>query len=218
MTCCSHCVDAEDQLFNPRTARRDLRRYRRRGPLPSTRLLVEALRGQLAGDRTLLDVGGGVGAVQHELLKEGIAAAVQVDASRPYLEKSREEAERQGHADRVTYHHADYVELAPSLAPADVVTLDRVICCYPDLDRLVEASASKAKHLYGLVYPRERVPVRVMLTAGNAFFRLRRSAYRAYLHPEARVEEAVRRQGFRRTSHARTFLWNVVTYAREAEA
>jgi hypothetical protein len=215
MTCCSHCVDAEEQLFNPRTARRDLRRYRRRGPLPSTRLLVEALRRQLAGDRTLLDVGGGVGAVQHALLKEGIATAVQVDASRPYLEKSREEAERQGHADRVTYHHADFVELAPSLPPADVVTLDRVICCYPDMERLVGASVQKAERVYGLVYPREWLATEIAVAAENLYFRVRGNAFRTFLHSSEAVDALVRKYGFQRSSYASTYIWQVVTYVRE---
>jgi len=62
MACCSHCEGASD-LFNRRTARRDLRRYRSRGPSATTRLLLDALVAQRSGDRTLLDIGGGVGAI-----------------------------------------------------------------------------------------------------------------------------------------------------------
>ena len=94
MNCCPHCEDARD-FFNRKTARRDLRRYQKKGPSKTTGLLLEALRAQGVGDRTLLDVGGGIGAVQHELFREGLRHATQVDASPAYLETSQGEAGRQ---------------------------------------------------------------------------------------------------------------------------
>ena len=213
MSCCSHCEDAGD-LFNARAARRDLRRYRTRGPSATTRLLLDALLDQREHDRTLLDVGGGVGAISHELLQEGFSQAVQVDASAAYLAAAEEEADRRGHRDRLTYRFGDFVELASGLAPADVVTLDRVICCYPDMERLVTASVEKARHLYGLVFPRERLLTRAGVSFSNVWFRLRGSAFRTFLHPTERVEAVIRRCGFRRTTLAHSFLWQVATYVR----
>ncbi len=121
-----HCEGVE-AFFDRRMAARQLEQYRRRGPLRSTRLLLEALKAQGVEGLTLLDIGGGVGAVQHELLKAGAAKAVSVDAASAYLEVAKHESERRGLAERVTYHHGDFVALAESLEPADVVTLDRVI-------------------------------------------------------------------------------------------
>jgi hypothetical protein len=213
MNCCRHCEDAGEQ-FNPRTARRDLRRYRSRGPSATTRRLLDALLAQRKQDETLLDIGGGVGAIPLALLEAGFSEAVQVDASEAYLEAAEQEADRRGVRDQVTYRFGDFVDLAPGIAPADVVTLDRVVCCYPDVERLVTASAAKARHLYGLVYPRERFLTRVGLSLGNLWFRLRGSAFRAYLHPTEQVEDILHRSGFRRTSLARSFLWQVATYAR----
>src|SRR6266508_4007771 len=117
MDCCQ-CRGMESQ-FDRGEAERKLRAYRRGGPVLST--------------RTLLDIGGGVGAIQHELLKAGAARATDVDASNAYLDAARAEAARQGHADRATFHHGDFVALADAIAPADIVTLDRVICCYHDM-------------------------------------------------------------------------------------
>jgi magnesium-protoporphyrin O-methyltransferase len=213
VSCCRHCEDASD-LFNKRTARRDLRRYRSRGPSATTRLLLDALLGQRDGDMTVLDVGGGVGAVPHELLRGGFSQAVQVDASAEYLAASKQEAERRGLRETITYHHGDFVELAASLAPADVVTLDRVICCYPDVERLVVSSAAKARHLYGLVFPRERFVTRAGTSLANTWFRLRGSGFRTYLHSAEQVESILQQSGFRRTSAATSFLWHVATYAR----
>ena len=213
-TCCAHCVDAGD-LFNPRAARRDLRRYRSHGPSATTRLLIEALLAQRQEDRTLLDVGGGVGAISHQLLAAGFSESLQVDASAAYLSAAEAEAARQGHGDRFRGHYGDFVELAPDLSSADVVTLDRVVCCYPDMERLVTASVGKARHLYGLVLPRERMLTRIGVFLANLWFRIRGSDFRTFLHPLERVEATVERCGFRRTSRRHTALWQVLTYTRQ---
>ena len=213
MSGCSHCADAED-FFGRRAARRDLRRYRRRGPDPATRRLLAMLRREELRGRTLLDVGGGIGAIQHELLRAGLSRAVHVDASTAYLRASEAEATRQGHRERVEYHSGDFVRLARELPESDVVTLDRVVCCYPDMPRLVEASASRARHLYGLTYPRWRRGTRAAVAVRNLLFRLRGSAFRVYLHPPEAVAAELRRQGLRCVAEDRTFLWHVALYRR----
>ena len=214
MACCRHCEDASD-LFSPRAARRDLRRFRARGPSATTRLLLDALLSQRADDHTVLDIGGGVGAIPQELLGAGFSSAVQVDASPAYLAAAEEEARRRGTGERVAFRYGDFVDLAPDIEEAEVVTLDRVICCYPDVERLVTASERKARHLYGLVFPRERLLTAAGVAFGNGWFRLRGSAFRSYLHPARAVDGLLRAAGFRRTSLAYSLLWQVATYARE---
>ena len=214
MNCCSHCRDAEG-FFNARTARRELRRFRRRGPSRPTRRLLELLAEDGVEGATLLDVGGGIGAIQHELFARGLERAIHVDASTPYLEESRAEAERRGHASRVTYQAGDFVELASDLPDADLVTLDRVICCYPHLEALLEASTDRAVGTLGLVYPRAHLLVRVGLAAANAWLWIRRSDFRVYLHPPERVRSLVREAGFRPAGSTRTLLWWVEVYRRE---
>ncbi|CAN5642200.1 hypothetical protein BH23GEM6_BH23GEM6_19200 [soil metagenome] len=214
MTCCSHCADAET-LFSRRAARRDLRRYRRRGPNPSTRRLLELIRREEFQPGLMLDIGGGVGAIQHELLRDGMQKAIQVDASIPYLQASREEAARQGHDDRIEYHHGDIVDISGELPLADVVILDRVVCCYPDMPRLVESSASRARHLYALTYPRARLATRAFMAAGNLYLRLRRSAFRTYVHSPAAIRSEIESQGLRRVGEGRTLIWQVELYRRD---
>jgi SAM-dependent methyltransferase len=217
MTCCRHCAGIERE-FDDATARRDLRRYRRKGPLPGTRLLLQALRAEGVRDATLLDIGGGVGAIHHELLGDGAAAAVHVDASPSYLAAARAEAERRGHADRTTFTHGDFVELAPELDAADVVTLDRVICCYPDMERLVGLSAERAGRLYGLVFPREDWWVRPAFPLANAWFRLRRCPFRIFHHAASEVDAVIRARGLNRVYEASTVLWRVWVYRRATAA
>jgi hypothetical protein len=96
-------------FYNEKSAASELRRYRQKGPIPSTRALIEALRAARVEGATLLDIGGGIGAIQHELLDAGLARATSVDASGPYLDASRKESDRRGYGGRVTYRHGDFV-------------------------------------------------------------------------------------------------------------
>ena len=130
---------------------------------------------------------------------------------------SAEEAARRGHAPRLRLLAGDFVELAATLDEADVVTLDRVICCYPDVERLVSLSAGAARRLYGAVYPRDVWWVRLALVAENLMRRLRGSSFRAFLHSPSAIVAALRRAGLEPTFLRRTFIWEVVVCRRVAD-
>jgi len=212
MTSCS-CEGIETQ-FDQRAAARKLSDYRKHGPAATTRQLIAALQEAGAAGRTLLDIGGGVGAIQCELLKAGAPSAVSVDASTAYGEAAQQEARRQGLASRVQYYQGDFVELADSVPPADIVTLDRVICCYANMPALVSASADRARQLYGLVYPRDAAWVRLGLRFENAYNRLTGSRFRVFAHPTAAVEAILQARGLRRRFHRLSGVWQIAVYAR----
>ena len=153
-------------FYNARKAASELRRYRRKGPIPSTRMLIDALKTEGVEGATVIDIGGGIGAVQHELLAAGAAHVTSVDASDAYIQTAREESRRRGLSGRVTYHHGDFLELAGTIPSADIVTLDRVINVCPDWKRLIHLSAPR-RRLYGLVHPRDTLPVRMVVNAMN---------------------------------------------------
>jgi len=163
---------------------------------------------------TLLDIGGGVGAVSNELLRSGVARATVVDASPVYLRAAQGEAERQGHRQQITYYAGDFVEVAPRLPSADIVTLDRVICCYDEMEALVSASAARAERLYGAVYPRDRWWDRAGMSLLNLACRVGRSPFRGFIHPSAAVDRVIRGQGLTRRFYQTTAIWQVVIYAR----
>lgn len=210
---CPHCQGAE-KLFDASTARGDLESYRRNGPAKTTQMLLDAIRKTAQSDQTLLDIGGGVGAIQHELLKDTVQSAVHVDASTAYLGASQEEAGKRGHRDRVTYLHGDFVELVPEIEPADIVTLDRVLCCYPDMPALVKASSARARQLYGIIYPRDTWWTRLGGKVFNLWFVLRRNPYRFFVHQAGEVDEAIRANGFTPRYQQNTGFWQVVLYGR----
>jgi hypothetical protein len=205
-----------EELFNQEQVEKDLRQYRRRGPDRTTRWLVDAIRRQARGSRTLLDIGGGVGAIQHALLEAGIERAEGVEASAAYFTAALKEAQRRGLGERVHYHYGNFTELEQDVAPADIVTLDRVICCYDDMDKLVGLSVLKARQIYGVVYPRDGWWMKLGAVLLNLYFRIRRSPYRGFVHSTRAVEAIIGSSGFRRQFYRRTLFWQVAVYTRPA--
>jgi hypothetical protein len=213
MAFCPHCEGA-DSIFDQANAEDDLKEYRAHGPADMTKRLLEALKASGVDGLTLIDVGGGVGVIQHELAGAGVSRVTDVDASRAYLHVAREEAERRGYADRAAYLYGDFVALAPDLPGADIVTMDRVICCYPDVDALVNTAASKAKRYLAVVYPRDRFIFKLGLPLANLIFRFQRTAFRIFLHPTAAVERIAASHGFRKLAQHDGWLWQVSVYAK----
>ena len=209
------CCQGIERQFDSREAASRLRAYQKRGPSKTTRILLAALEAQGIADTTLLDIGGGVGDIELALLRAGIIrSATAVDASAAYLATAKAEAARLGYGDRVAYHHGDFVDLAPEIAPAGFVTLDRVICCYRDMPALVGASASKADRLYGVVYPRDSWWVRLLLGMANGLLGISGRSFRVFAHPTSAVDDAVRAAGLEQCVHRFAGVWQICVYQR----
>jgi SAM-dependent methyltransferase len=215
--CGPGCACAVGNEFGADSAERDLRAYRRDGPDRTTRWLLDGLRGGDGGSvdgLTILDIGAGVGVVHLQLLAAGAASALDVDGSPAYVAVAQREADRAGLRERITYLTGDFVELGSSLAPADLVALDRVVCCYPDMQALVRLSASRTLRRYGLVYPRDSWWIRAASSAFNGTNRLLRRRFRFHAHRTADVEATVVAAGLRRVDVRRTLLWQVAIFER----
>jgi predicted TPR repeat methyltransferase len=195
-------------------ALKNLALYREGKPAKTTPMLVKALLDAGVDGLSLLDIGGGIGAVQLGLLRGGATAATSVEASKAYLKVAQQEAARAAMDHRITYIHGDFVSLASVIPEADIVTLDRVICCYGDVQALVSLSASKARKLYALVYPRSTWWVRIPLFFENLGYRLRGSPFRAFVHSSQSVDRLLRNAGLKELYHQDTFAWQVVLYQR----
>ena len=213
MNCCGQCAGIE-RTFDHRLAESELREYRKHGPARTTKKLLDALQANTVQEMTVLDIGGGIGAISHHLLDAGAGHAVHVDASSGYLQVVQQAATQRGQADQMNFLHGDFVALAPQVAPADIVTLDRVLCCYHDMQTLVRLSVERARRYYGLVFPRHTLPLRVFRPVFNSYFRVVRNPYRFYLHDTADVEALIFEQGFQRAFRHSGFFWQVVVYER----
>jgi methyltransferase family protein len=204
------CCDSTDRHFTAARAQKELRRYRRRGPTGTTRRILTLLREAKVQVGTLLDVGGGIGVLSHELLAAGASSAVQVEAATAYLESAREEALRRGQSDRVRLVHGDAVDLAATLDAADLVTLDRVICCYPDFEPLLEATAGRAIRYWAASFPRERWLFRMKMNWDNARRAKAGEEFRSFVHPIGRIYAALAKSGLVSVKVHRGVFWEVV--------
>ncbi len=210
--------DCCPNTFSTKDAEGDLKRYFEKGPDKTTRELIDAIAARGIEGATVLDIGGGIGAVQLELLAAGAARAESVDATEAYVEAGRAAAERRGFGDRTSGRVGDFVALAPEIGAADVVTLDRVVCCYPDMPALLGAAAEHARRVLGLVYPRDAWWNRVAARLIGAWGWLTRDTTRWYLYDDRQIDQLLRSAGFARREVARDLIWQVVLYERTPSA
>ena len=211
-----NCCEITDRAFSEAEARAELKDYRKRGPAKQTKLLLQAIRSMDFKNAHLLDIGGGIGAIHHELLKDVADQATHVDASSAYLKEAKQEAARLGHRDRVNFIHADFTDVASEFPKADIVTLDRVVCCYPDFRGLLKAAAEHSRRALALTYPRETWYLRIAEKVINFFQGLQKDPFRMFLHPVAEIDSLLKKEGFERVSFRRLFVWEMALYRRIA--
>ncbi len=202
--------------FGPARAHQDLERYRDRGPDPVTQRLIAQIQSAGLEHASLLDIGAGIGVIHHELINRCIAAATHVEAAVASIDVAREEAARRYHEAQVTFAHGDFVELVDQIEEADVVTLDRVVCCYPNGEQLVAESAAKCREIYAFSYLRERWYVKVAIALENLSRWLMRNPFRAFVHSPRAMQQTLSGQGFRIQRIERTFVWEIALYRRES--
>ena len=202
------------RLFDDKMARRELKRYKKKGPSKSTRKLLDFIIREGVEGRTLMDIGGGIGAIQHELYKAGIVSSVDIDASSAYLNAAKKESELYGNLEHSQFLEGDFTDEFLCPEPADIVTLDRVICCYDEMEKLVEKSSSLAKKIYAVVYPREVWYVILGLYFTKFAMFVIRHPYRMYVHSSEKVDSIIRGNGFTMKYNDRTILWRVDVYGK----
>ena len=166
----------------------------------------------------MLDVGAGVGGLSFELLAAGAERATAVEVAPAYLAAARDEANRRKLSHRLNLVSGDFVAIAGDIEPADVVAMDRVVCCYPACDVLLEAGARRSRRLFAFSYPRDRWYVRLVVTVQNLARALLRNPYRGFVHSRAAMEALLERQGFSRRQRHETLAWAADLYARRDDA
>jgi hypothetical protein len=185
------------------------KRYRKKGLDATAQRMVEFLEGRGIAGATVLEIGGGVGEIQIELLKAGAAHAVNLELSPGYDEEAErllQEAALEGRVDRRLHDIAVDPE---GVEAADVVLLHRVVCCYPDYERLLGAAAQRARRFLVFSYPPRNALSRLVVTVENLVFRLLRKEYRSFTHPPSAMLGVLAERGLRRTFEHHTLVWQV---------
>jgi 2-polyprenyl-3-methyl-5-hydroxy-6-metoxy-1,4-benzoquinol methylase len=205
-----------DKFFTPRLARRTAKRYRKKGLDSTARRMVEFLESRGIEGASVLEIGGGVGEIQIELLKAGAGHAVNLELSPAYDEEAERllrEAALEGRAERRLH---DIAVDPAGVETADIVLMHRVVCCYPDYERLLAAAAQRARRMLVFSYPPRNVLSRLIVNAENFFFRLLRKEYRSFAHPPAAMLGVLAERGLRRTFAHHTVVWQVAGLERSS--
>jgi 2-polyprenyl-3-methyl-5-hydroxy-6-metoxy-1,4-benzoquinol methylase len=179
------CCDPRgcDRFFSGRFARRVAGRYRRRGLDGTAARMVAFLERQGIAGASVLEIGGGVGEIHLELLRRGAGHAVNLELSPAYDAEAARLAAEAGVEGRIERRLHDIAVAPDAIAPADVVVLHRVVCCYPDYERLLGAAAAHARRLVVFSHPRRSAVSRVVVAAENLALRLGGREFRVFLHP-----------------------------------
>lgn len=194
-------------VFNKATARRSVKNFVARGLDSTAGPMVAALTGLDIAGASILEVGAGSGTALVSLVEAGAAAATAVDLSPAYEPEARTLFSDRGVSAPLEWRTGDFVAVAPELAPHDVVLLNRVVCCYPHMEDLIDAAGSKSNRLLALAFPRRRLVVKLFVRMSNVWLRLRRNSFRVFVHDPRLVARRVAGLGFGEVASGSTVAW-----------
>ena len=206
------------QIFSERGARAQARDYRRHGPDSTSRRIVDLLKERGVQGLTLLEIGGGIGAIQIELLKAGLARAVSVELTPSYEASALELLREADLQDRVERRVMDFVDAASEVAAADIVVMNRVVCCYPDLGRLEGAASEHARQTLVMSFPKERWWTRMVVWMANVGMAVTRREFRLFLHPVAQIWATGESHGLSRSASRPGVFWEIAAMHRAAHS
>ena len=210
--CCDH--DGYQSVFSGRFARRQSKRYRRRGLTPAAQSMVDFATEQGVVGATILEIGGGVGHLHVELLRRGAAHVTNLEISENYEPEAVRLLETAGMADRVTRRFVDIAQAPDEVEQADVVVLHRVVCCYPDFALLLSVAAEHARKTLIYSHPAANVFNRTTFRAENIFRRLTGNDFRAFVHPPDDMIVAAQSDGMAIGYRRHAWDWDVVGLTR----
>jgi 16S rRNA G966 N2-methylase RsmD len=203
-----------ERIFGDRFARSLARRYRRRGLGRPEQRIVDFCVEQGVEGASVLEIGGGVGELQLELLRRGASRATNLELVDSYDEQARSLATAAGVADRVQRKRIDIATHSDEVEPADIVVLHRVVCCYPDYPRLLTAAAEHARKMLVFSHPPRNALSRSILVTQNGWFRLTRNSFRTFAHPPEAMVEVARSRGLEVAYRHTRGVWQVAGLTR----
>lgn len=206
--CCGG--DDYDAFFNSGRAKKFARQYRKRGLTNTSSLMVDYLCAHGIDGASVLEIGGGVGQIQVELLRRGAAQVTNLEISTNYEAEATQLLEQAGMTSRVTRRFVDIAKAPDEVASADIVILHRVVCCYDDYAALLSAAGSHAEHLLVFSHPPRNVLVRGEFWIKNFVRRIRRNPFRTFVHPPSAMVSALHATGLKTGFEHRGWSWNIV--------
>jgi Methyltransferase domain len=203
-----------EQMFKPRVARRSLERYRSKGHGDLERRMVDVASGRGLEGARVLEIGGGIGSIQAELLEAGAEQGEVVELVSSWEPYARELARDKGLETRTRFSVADVLESPESVENADVVVMNRVVCCTPDGVRLAGAAARLAERTLVFSFPRDTLWFRLGIRLLNAGLRIAGRSFRVFSHPRDALLGAASSEGLRLVDTGREGMWEFAALSR----
>lgn len=165
----------------------------------------------------VLEVGGGVGALQVELLKRGAAQGEVIELVGAYAPYAARLAAASGVQDRTSFRVADLLAGDEAPAPADVVILNRVVCCSGEGVELLRLAAGLASGTLLVSFPRPTAPARFAARAQHRLGRLFGRLYRFYVHPRHQLRAAAETGGLELVAGGAGVVWEYMAFRRRTQ-
>lgn len=208
-----HCCGA-DLFFDKKTADKKYKAYLKKGPSRVTAKMIAQLKELSIDGKSMVDIGGGIGALQWWFLENGGANTIDIDASTGYLKQAEEHAKRKGWETNTDFLLGDCIDIYPQIEAADYITLDKVVCCYPNFKEILEASCDKATKAISLSYPMDGFISNGIRVLGDILMSFRDNPFRPFIHSVDDIRKVFEQKGYTRVTHNLVFPWHVETYER----
>jgi magnesium-protoporphyrin O-methyltransferase len=190
------------------------KRFRSGGLEPVQKYLLEGIRKRPTSGSTVLDIGCGVGSLHLTLLQEGAERAIGVDMSEGMLREAKRFADAAGVVERTNYIVGDFVQLSPSIPESDITVLDKVVCCYEDVESLVIAAMAKTKTTFALSHPKENLLMKSLFKGHMTLARIFRWGFHPFWHNWDTMASLIQSRGFQLMYENSTISWHVLVYRR----
>jgi magnesium-protoporphyrin O-methyltransferase len=181
-----------------------------------TRRLLDVLVERGPAGHSVLEGGCGPGALLVGLLQAGAVTGTGIDLSPEAIEYARERAAAAGVTDRAEFKVGDAALVE---VPAhDWVVLDKVICCYPHMEALLDRTTAEAKGVFAIAVPISwgwrGLLIKGFLAIEGTFNRLMRRSCSAYAHDIRLIEARLRSAGFGSVVSENLGMWHIGVFAR----
>lgn len=211
MSCCCPHSQSANKFFSF-FAKSYRRRFARKGFEPSQQQLIKGITQASYRDKTLLEIGCGVGHLHQSLVEQGSLFAVGIELASEMIIEATDWAKQRGISEKTKYIEGDFIDIAETIEPADIVIMDKVVCCYPDAESLIHRSLEKCTESFALTYPRKTWYTKSGVQFFAFLMKLLGSNFRPYVHDPVLIERWITEQGFKKTVQSQTIIWLTQIY------